>query len=231
MKHLSFHYIVIMGVIALAALHDPIPVFGQTTIAIRGGLSRATIGGDDASLEGLDMGARTGIKVGTSATITIQDRFALQLSGNYVQKGWQADVVEDGFLDFFGIDNLSGSANLDYIEFSGLGIASLVPPGGPTSIYVLAGPAVAFNVKCGIVGTDGSTTGKPVDCGDFVKTRTVDLGITGGIGTEIAISEGMTFLVELLYTLGVQSFSKVENDDVKNRSIALQVGIGLPIGK
>lgn len=43
------------------------------------------------------------------------------------------------------------------------------------------------------------------------------------------MSEGMTFSVELLYTLGLLSIA--EGEDVKNRAIALQVGVGFPIGK
>lgn len=228
MKHLQ-QFIVLMGVMVLAAMHYPIPIFGQTTIGIQGGMSRATIGGEDASEEGVDMGARTGIKVGVSATIPILEGFSLQLGSNYVQKGSQVDIDDD----FFDIDNFSVGLNLDYIEFSGLGIAKLAQPGGPASIYVLAGPAVAFNVKCGgvvaIGDEDGSATIK-VDCDDAdIKTRSVDFGITGGIGTEMMISEGMTFSVELLYTLGVKSVS--EDDDIKNRAIALQIGVGFPAGK
>ena len=96
---------------------------------------------------------------------------------------------------------------------------------------MLAGPAVAFNVKCGIVSEAESVTRK-ADCGEAdINARAVDFGITGGIGTEMAISEGMTFSVELLYTLGILSIDEEYGDDIKNRAIALQVGVGFPIGK
>ena len=211
MKHLQ-RFIVLMGVMALAALHNPIPIFGQTTIAIQGGLSRATVGGLDVDERVID--ARVGIKVGASATIPIQERFGFQLGGNYVQKG----VVDDEF---------DQTLNFDYIELSGLSIVNLAPPGGSASIYMLAGPAVAYNLKCQYVDDGGKG-----DCKDDIKD--LDLGITGGIGTEIAISERMIFSVELLYTLGLLSLSEDEVDaevdayDIKNRSITLQVGIGFP---
>lgn len=205
MKHLQ-RFTVLMGVMALAALHNPIPIFGETIIAFKGGLSRATIGGLDVDERIID--ARIGIKVGASATIPIQERFGLQLSGNYVQKG-------------FVNNEFDASLSFDYIELSGLSIVNLVPPGGSASIYALAGPAVAYNLKCQYL--DG---GVKEDCKEDIKD--LDLGITGGIGTEIAISERMIFSVELLYTLGLLSLSEVDADnidDIKNRSITLQVGI------
>ena len=205
MKHLQ-KFIVLMGVMALSTLHNPIPIFGQTTIAFQGGLNRATIGGLDVDERFID--ARIGIKVGASATIPIQERFGLQLGGNYVQKGF--------------VNNESDATlNFDYIELSGLSIVKLVPPGGSASIYMLAGPAVAYNLKCQYVDDWVNEE----DCKDEIKD--LDLGITGGIGTEIAISERMIFSVELLYTLGLLSLSENEVDtyDIKNRSITLQVGI------
>ena len=219
MRHLRKS--IVISVIALVAMNFPIPIFGQATIGIRGGVSRANVGG-----EGVDVDARTGIKVGASATIPIQDKFSLRLGGDYVQKGYGIEMVSISSLDLndlgLDLDDLSfgGDVSLDYIELSGLGVVNLTPPESPASVYVLAGPAIGINVKCEAAGED---------CGDD-GLKTLDLGITGGIGTEMAISEGMTFSVELLYTLGLLSIDS-EGEDIKNRAIALQVGVGFPIGK
>ncbi len=224
MKHLRKS--IVISAIALVAMNLPTSIFGQTAIGIRGGMSRATIGGEDASEEGVDVDARIGIKLGASATIPIQDKFSLRLGGDYVQKGWSADS-----------EGLSADTSLDYIELSGLGVVNLTPPESAASVYVLAGPAVAFNTKCessysGVFLSENETE----SCGEASKN--FDFGITGGIGTEMAISEGMTFSVELLYTLGLLSISEKGDDieegsdiDIKNRAIALQVGVGFPIGK
>lgn len=211
MKHLRKS--IVISVIALVAMNFPTSIFGQTTIGIRGGMSRATVGVtvDGSDIDNVD--ARIGITLGASATIPIQDKFSLRLGGNYVQKGYG-----------FEIPSLGGDldVSLDYIELSGLGVVNLTPPESAASVYVLAGPAIGINVKCEVAGED---------CGDDEDgPKTLDLGITGGIGTEMAMSEGMTFSVELLYTLGLLSIAE-EGDDIKNRSIALQVGVGFPIGK
>ena len=217
MKHLRKS--IVISVIALVVMNFPIPTFGQTTIAIRGGLSRANVGGASVTEEGVALDARTGIKFGASATIPIQDKFSLRLGGDYVQKGYGIEIDNIFGLDLDGL-SLGGDISLDYIELSGLGVVNLTPPESPASVYVLAGPAIGINVKCEAAGED---------CGDD-GLKTLDLGITGGIGTEMAISEGMTFSVELLYTLGLLSIDS-EGEDIKNRAIALQVGVGFPIGK
>ena len=202
---------IVIGTLALVALNFPAPIFGQTTIGIRGGMSRASASGN---FDGADVDARTGIKLGASATIPIQDKFSLRLGGDYVQKGYGLSANLEGL-------SISADVSLDYIELSGLGVVNLMPPESAASVYVLAGPAIGVNVKCEAAGED---------CGDDGDgPKTLDLGITGGIGTEMAMSEGMTFSVELLYTLGLLSIA--EGEDVKNRAIALQVGVGFPIGK
>ena len=213
MKHLRKS--IVISVMALVAMNFPTSTFGQTTIAIQGGLSRTTASGSDA--ENAD--ARIGIALGASATIPIQDKFGLQLGGNYVQKGVK---TED--------EGLEGKLNIDYIELSGLGVVNLTPSESQASVYMLVGPSVAFNTKC-----EGSVSGTMLsesiniasDCGE--ETKSFDLGITGGIGTEMAVSEQMTFSVDLLYTLGLLSvFSDAEG---KNRALILRAGIGFPIGK
>ena len=213
MKHLRKS--IVIGVMALVAMNFPSPIFGQTTLAIQGGMSRATVGGSDA--ENAD--ALIGITLGASATIPMQDKFSLRLGGNYVQKGAK---IQDG--------GLEGKINVDYIELSGLGVFKLAPSESQASLYMLVGPSVAFNTKC-----EGSVSGSLFsedislsdDCGE--NTNSFDFGITGGIGAGMAISEQMTFSVDLLYTLGILSADKV--DDIKNRTLTLRAGIGFPIGK
>ncbi len=209
MKHLRKS--IVIGAMALVAMNFPTSIFGQTTIGIRGGMSRASASGN---FDGADVDARTGIKLGASATIPIQDKFSLRLGGDYVQKGYGLSADLEGL-------SVSADISLDYIELSGLGVVNLTPPESAASVYVLAGPAIGINAKCEAAGED---------CGDGDDgPKTLDLGITGGVGTEMAMSEGMTFSVELLYTLGLLSIA--EGEDVKNRAIALQVGVGFPIGK
>ena len=153
---------------------------------------------------------------------------------------------EDFDLSGIGSGDVSFNWNLDYIELSALGKAS-VPLGSPpsrASVYALAGPAVAFNVQC-----EAGVTGVPlfgdlmVDCGEAEAFKTIDFGVAGGIGVEMALAEKLTLSLDLLYTLGLQSIvdSGTDSndsddfddnsddldfgDDVKNRAFTLQVGL------
>ncbi len=211
---------IIASVIALTTVNFPAPVPGQTTLAIRGGLSRATMSGiEDLGESALK--ARTGLSLGASATIPIQDNFSLRLDGGYVQKGYSAEAT-----------GLEANLYLDYIELSGLGAVKLTPSGSPASVYAFAGPSLAFNTKCegsATVSLGGESTSGSESCGDDV--RGIDLGITGGIGAVMAVSEKMSLSVDLRYTLGLLSVDKTGDDDIKNRDLILQVGVGFPIGE
>ena len=217
MKHLPKY--IVVSFIALTTVNFPAPVPGQTTLAIRGGLSRATMSGVD--LAGADLDARIGLSLGASATIPIQDNFSLRLDGGYVQKGYSA-----------GSEGFEANLFLDYIELSGLGAVNLTPSGSPASVYALAGPSLAFNTRCegsasySLAGESGTISDS---CGDDV--RGIDLGITAGIGAEMAVSEKMSLSVDLRYTLGLLSIDKTGDEDIKNRDLILQVGVGFPIGQ
>ena len=79
------------------------------------------------------------------------------------------------------------------------------------------------------ISLGGETRNVSESCGEDVKG--IDLGLTGGIGAEIAVSEQMTLAVDLRYTLGLLSIDETGEDDVKNRNLTLQVGVGFPIGE
>ncbi|MCE2438459.1 MAG: PorT family protein [Candidatus Latescibacteria bacterium] len=218
MNHLSRY--IIASVIALTTINFPAPVPAQTTLAIRGGLSRATMSGIE-DLEDTALKARTGLSIGASATIPIQDNFSLRLDGGYVQKGYSAEAT-----------GLEANLFLDYIELSGLGAVNLTPSGSPASAHLLIGPSFAFKTGCeasATVSLGGETSNVSESCGDNV--RGIDLGITGGVGAEMAVSEQMSLSVDLRYTLGLLSVDATGDDDIKNRNLTLQVGVGFPIGE
>ena len=118
MNHLQ-RFIVLLSVMVMAVVYHPAPIFGQATLAVRGGLGWATLNDDDAK-------TRIGIRGGAFAAIPIQETFGFQIGGDYVQKG--ADISDE---------DIRGSLKLDYIEFSGLGHGQ-----------VCAGRWVRFRVVC-----------------------------------------------------------------------------------
>ena len=213
---------ILISALTFAAFDLPADIPAQTTLAIRGGLSRATLSG--VPTEGVPesaLKARTGLSVGASATIPVQDNFGLRLDGGYVQKGYRAEQ-----------QGLEANYYIDYIELSGLGSVNLTPSGSSATANLLVGPSFAFKTGCEASATitlGGETSNVSESCGEDV--RGIDLGITGGIGAKMAVSEQMTLSVDLRYTLGLLSVDETGDEDIKNRNLILQVGVGFPIGK
>ena len=229
MKHLQ-QVVVLMSIFALTTAGSVNPVFGQT-LAIHGGMNRATLSGSDPDDE---VNSRNGLKIGAAATVPVTDQFGLQLGLAYAQKGARlsADLEGDGDfeIEITGAA-LSTTIKLDYIEVSALGKVSVPLGESSASMHVLAGPVVAFNTKSEanvpIFGT--------VDLSEAVKGT--DFGLAGGIGAEIPVSEGMTLSIAALYTLGLRSTAKDSDDedlewegDVKNRALTVQIGLSFPMG-
>ncbi len=206
------------GVLVSAAIFYSIPVFGQPTLAIRGGVNLTTIRGHVVHLGE----PRPSIRMGAAVVIPIRGRFSLQFGGDYVPKGAGDNI---------SFDNLE--LNIAYIELSGLTVLTLISPRRAPSLSILAGPTVAFKVR---------NAGKNPIARRYWKNRfefkTLDFGITSGISTEMAISEAMTVKTELLYTEGIRSIRKtvvynpnysVENAaGMTNRAIAFCMGLGFP---
>ena len=213
---------ILISALTFAAINVPAAISAQTTLVIRGGLSRATMSGVPTyGLPESALKARTGLSLGASATIPVQENFGLRLDCGYVQKGYRAEL-----------QGAEGNLYIDYIELSGLGSVNLAPSGSSATANLHVGPSFAFKTGCeasATVSLGGETSNVSELCGEYVKG--IDLGITGGIGAEIAVSEQMTLAVDLRYTLGLMSIDESGEEDVKNRNLTLQVGVGFPIGE
>ena len=207
-----------MGILIFAVLSYPASIFGQPTLSIREGLNLATLSGE--IMDRRPVNARATLKLGVSGTFPVQGRFGFQLNGDYVQKGAQ-DLLYDFIIE------------VDYIEFSGLFNITLISPYHAPSLFILAGPSVAFKVRS--EGEDHLER----HWGDRFEFKTTDFGIIVGLGTQMTFSEEMIIKVELLYTEGIQSINKTAPYDpdfnaetsIKNRGISFCIGLGFPYGR
>ena len=205
-----------MSILVLAFLFCSAPIFGQTKFAIRGGWNLTNFS-SKVTYFGI---ARESVKIGASMTIPMWNRLSLQFGGDYVSKG------ADSFIDY--------KIHVDYIEFSGLATVTLIVPRRLPSFSTLIGPTVAFKVRT--QGTDELARRYWRDQFEF---KTLDFGIAGGIGMQMAISDAMILKAELLWTEGIRSINKTAPYDpnfnaetsIKNRGISVCVGFGFPYGK
>ncbi len=196
----------------LVALTVAAPASAQTVLGIRGGVNFASLGGDDA--DGLD--SRTAIHVGATVLFPLSEVLGLQVGGLYSQKG--AEASEGG---------VTAAIELGYFEVPVL-LRYAFPSEGAASFHLLAGPAVGFEVGCSISGSSGSGSAS-IDCSDAeLDTKSVDFGLTGGLGLDFQASEGLTITVDGLYNLGLANIA--DGGDAKNRVFMLQAGVGFPLG-
>ena len=205
------------SIMVLVSLFCSAPIFGQTEFAIRGGWNLTNFSGKVTYVGN----ARESVKIGASVTIPMWSRFSLQFGGDYVSKG------KDPSIDDFKV-------HVDYIEFSGLATVTLIAPRRMPSFFILIGPTVAFKVRT--KGTDRLARRYWRDQFEF---KTLDFGIAGGIGMQMAISDAMIFKAEFLWIEGIRSINKTAPYDpnfnaetsIKNRGISFCVGLGFPYGR
>lgn len=198
------------------AAASPAAAAAQTSLTVAGGLNLASV---TMETEGLSINPEsvTRLAIGASLEVPMSDRFGLHLGGAYSQKG-------------FGIDAFGATATteIDYLELTALG-GMPFSVSDRASLHLLAGPALAFKVSCGVsasfMGEDLSE-----DCGDD-GPKSMDLGLMGGARLEFGISEKMGLSVGALYNLGLTNMDDSGDDgSIKSRVITLQTGVVYSIG-
>ena len=185
----------------------------QTKLTVAGGLNRATVKSDEGGFT-ITPESVNRLAIGASAEVPMSDRFGLHVGAGYSQKGFT----------FGG----SLTTKIDYVEVTALaGVPFSISESA--SVHLLAGPALAFQVSCGV---SGSFLGDSLDedCGSD-GPKALDLGLVGGARLEFGLSEKMGISVGALYNLGLLNMDDSDSDDtIKNRVISLQAGIVYSIG-
>ena len=203
----------LLAMLLPAVLCLPAGLRGQTEVSLQGGVSLATLGGDDADSPDF----RTGLRVGASAILPLTTSLDLEIGAAYAAKG---AAGKD-----FGVE-------ID-IEFGYLEMPLLLrfspSPAGTISPHFMAGAALALRVNCNAAAAaEGLEIS--VDCDDaFDDLKSMDLGAMAGAGLDIATSGSISVSVDVLYNLGLTSIS--ESGNVKNRAFSLLAGVRLPIGQ
>ncbi len=212
---MRFSLKVVLATVLFMAL--PAVAAGQSTVGFRGGLSLASLGGDDAE----DLDSRTGLSFGGFFNIPVSDVLGVQVGAGFVQKG--ASETELG-VDF--------DFELGYIEIPLL--LTLSPPtSGNVGFTFSVGPAVGFNTGCTVSATDAGVTVE-FDCDDpsiGLDLKSFELGAMVGAGLDIGLTESISLVLDGFYNFG---FTKVDDtgvdDDVKNRAFSILAGVSFSVG-
>ena len=209
------------------------PVSAQTTVSVMGGLNRASLDDDidDAVLTSVWRSVKR-ISVGVAATIPVSGRFGIQLGGTYSQKGGRLDVERmlESMEDSQGVLIVDGRAETSYLELALLARMGFPLSGGRASSHLLAGPVLAWLPSC---RWQNITFGNSYRC-DVIAfdPKKYDVGVAGGGGIEIGLTDTLDVGVGILYTLGLLDISKNApvSFERKNRTLTLRAGLSFPIG-
>jgi opacity protein-like surface antigen len=220
------------------------PVRAQTTLSLTGGVNITSMDADSDGTRSPGFESLARMSIGLAATLPVTDRFGLQLGGRYAQKGARLDVL--GVLEmmgdmFGGLEEMPPGASfdadyeMDYVELSAVARVGFPLSGDRLSGHLLAGPALGLRSSCeGVVrlsGLDEPAVDVSVDCYEAgLDFRRVDVGLAGGAGIEIGLTNSIDAHLGLLYTLGLTNISGVVGGSAKHRVLTMRAGLGVPIG-
>jgi len=135
----------------------------------------------------------------------VNDNLGLQIEALYSQRGAEFD---DGFE--------KGKVKLDYVD-----VPLLVKLSGKASsgarFHVFTGPQASFRI--GAEAVDDATD-VSVDIKDEIED--LDFGWTAGIGVDMN-----RLTLDARYTQGLKNISTDKDDDVKNRTFTVMIGVRL----
>ena len=203
--------------VAAFLMAPPAVLAGQSSLGFRGGLSLASLGGDDAG----DLDTKKGFSFGGFLNVPVSSVLAVQVGAGFAQKG--ATETEEGFgLDF----------TLSYIEIPLL--LTLSPStSGNVGFHFFIGPALAFKASCTVGASQAGVTVE-FDCDDpqvDAPLKSIDLGAMVGAGLEIGLTESVFLVLDGLYNLGLTKMDDSGfDDDTKNRAFSFLAGLSFPLG-
>lgn len=221
-----------MPAVVIVVLSLSAPIFGQPVVALRWGGNMSKIGGS------LHQGPpRKTMRIGASVNIPIKNRISLQAYADYARKGSDKDYIY-----YYHIGLL-----IDYIELSGLGVFKIFAPSRGPSLSILAGPTIAFKIKnrgeeimARRYGQGQTVNNSEAKIYSFYF-KTIDLGLAGGIGTQMKIFGPLIVTADILYTRSIRPINKTtfydiagdmpEEHGLTNFAFSACVGIGVELGR
>lgn len=200
------------------------------TFGLKGGGTSSTMKfGDDTLGISQFLDRRTSVAGGAFIRLG-SGSLGLQLEAMYVSHGVAFSATEPT-----SGQSLSGSVRLAYAEFPAL--LRLGMKSGSLQPYLYGGPSFMLEVLCeaqiSIAGTDTTASCDSDDASQQTggaERRSGFLGAVAGAGIEYGLGS-MSLLLELRYSMGLQSLDASDEADVKPESISVLAGFSMPLGR
>jgi len=220
-------HLVLTGVIITAiAVMTPLAASAQVwNLNLYGGWSYSTISGGGTALA--DGGYNSGFGGGLGAELRLNEDWGWEFGLWYIQKGTQGTVTAgDDNTGFFPTptSTFDGNISLDYVEVPIL-VNVYFPVGKKVDIRGFIGPTFAFLTKSNASGT---VDGEPVDTGLGEIFDDADITVMIGAGAQWRL-EKINLMLDFAWDIGVSNISKVENTEMRNNTVLINVGIGIPL--
>ncbi|MDE2878991.1 outer membrane beta-barrel protein [Candidatus Palauibacter soopunensis] len=224
--------IVFFGLMLLAT-----PAAAQTTLGVRGGIGVSTV----TMPEGYDTETRAVAIVGIDVGIQLSDAVSLRLGGSY------SPIEADGEA---GRDHRGHTVSLwvDYVQLSALGRWTPTARDG-WAVGILFGPWTALKRSCHVaagftrhpepVGRGLSPPLLPLservrtacdhpNLGLSTNVKSINFGLSAGVGLEIPLADRLRFGLDALYSFGLTA---IRDDGYwKTRHLGFQAGPVFLIG-
>lgn len=205
------------ALLLFALLLLPTKAWAQTMVGVQGGLSIASLVGDDVDDDEFD--SRTGLLGGAFVAIPVAERIGFSTGLYYAQKG--ATDAQSG-ADF--------EIRANYLEIPVI-LQVALAGNRTTGFSAFAGPSISFEMSCEIEGSEGGVS-VTADCEDFdVETKSTLFGAIVGVGVRHALSGGMALVANGGLDFGLTSVDdSADEEDVKTRMWFAQIGVGWTLG-
>ena len=168
----------------------------------------------------IDPSQRTGVAGGFALGYRVGGPFGVQIGAQFAQKGARVGLKE-------GDTSASLDVAMRSVEFQALARIS-AEQAFNLPIHALVGPYASIEADCRVVLERGAATarfGGSGDCGDAnLNTRSVDFGVSGGLGFEVGMGE-TRIMFGALYSYGLQDIDKSAGATARHRVLNVHAGV------
>ena len=224
----------------------PSPTSAQKTLSLTGGINFTSVATETGLAANYDSAKR--LFTGLAATVPIAGSFQVRVGAAFSQKGnfYALDriIADDPGYPTFGtlVPALDLHLKMGYLEFTILGSLASPVSGGPVTVHLVAGPAMGLLASCKATATMYDDEGQPgetttVSCPDEADIAKLDLGLAGGAGLNVELTDQIGVTAGLLYTHGLKDsgdvwvgsdprdINRVLDLSAKHRALTLNAGL------
>jgi len=228
----------------------PANASAQVAISLTGGINRGSWRSDTHRFVNQDVKPVTRVSTGLAVTIPLPGVFAVEFGGTYSQKGGRLEVPSGRYHPEGGRDHgrdqdsevYASTLEANYFEFTALGRMDLAVLENTVSVFVMGGPAWAWEVSCqrssrwpkSDYWEAGDTTVSCPDGSSGTEKLNRDFGLVHGGGLEVNMGLDLGFTFGVFHTVGKRNLlvSKPSHftDYLKLRTLTFRGGVVYRIG-